>query len=163
MIPGYTIHHEIYRGRKRVVYRGEREQDHRSVIIKTLNTDYPSTTDIANLKREYDIIAYLDAEGIVKALAFENHYNRPALILDDIGGRPLNDHILSTPMVPHPFLKLAIQLVAAVGAVHQHKIVHKDINPKNIIVNVESNYINLIDFRPRSSDRPLGLHEPPEK
>ncbi|ETW97489.1 MAG: hypothetical protein ETSY2_44510, partial [Candidatus Entotheonella gemina] len=146
MIPGYTIHDELYRGRKRVVYRGEREQDQRSVIIKTFNTEFPSSTDIANLQREYDIIVPLNDEGIVKALAFENHHHRPALILEDIGGQPLSDHIVLKPMALQPFLRLAIQLATAVGTVHQYNIIHKDINPKNIIVNAESNHMNLIDF-----------------
>ena len=146
MIPGYTIHDEIYRGRRRVVYRGERDRDRRAVIVKTCATEYPSSTDIANLQREYDIIVSLDAEGIVKALAFESHPPRPALILDDIGGQPLHDHLQSTPMAPRAFLALAIKLTTAVGAAHQHRIIHKDINPKNIIVNVDANQINLIDF-----------------
>ena len=146
MIPGYTIHDEIYRGRRRVVYRGERERDRRAVILKTCAAEYPSSTDIAKLQREYDIIAPLDAEGIVKALAFEPHHPRPALILDDIGGQPLHDHLQSHPMAPQAFLDLAIKLATAVGAVHQHRIIHKDINPKNIIVNIDSNQINIIDF-----------------
>ena len=36
MIPGYKIEKEIFRGRKRIVYRGQREDDQGPVIIRTL-------------------------------------------------------------------------------------------------------------------------------
>ena len=89
MLAGYNIVEEVFRGRKRIVYRGIREADDKSVIIKTLNTEYPGDFDITNLKREYDIVKNLDDEGIVKALAFVADRNRPALVLEDIGGKSL--------------------------------------------------------------------------
>ena len=89
MIPGYSIDKEIFRGRKRIVYRGEREKDKLPVIIKTLRTEHPSDSDIANLKREYEIINTLNHEGIVQVLAFAADRARPALVLEDIGGKTL--------------------------------------------------------------------------
>ena len=41
MIPGYTNVKEIYRGKKRVIFRGLREKDNRPVIIKTFNDEFP--------------------------------------------------------------------------------------------------------------------------
>jgi len=93
IIPGYIISVEIFRGRKRIVYRGTRKKDNKAVIIKTLSTEYPSDADIANLKREFEIIKNLNHDGIVKALAFETNRNRPALVLEDIGGKSLKTFI----------------------------------------------------------------------
>ncbi|MEE8289421.1 MAG: AAA family ATPase, partial [Nitrosomonadaceae bacterium] len=44
------------------------------------------------------------------------------------------------------FLNIAIKLSTTVGEVHQSGIIHKDINPKNIIVNLDTDQLNLIDF-----------------
>lgn len=94
MIPGYKIMEELHRGRKRIVYRGERLQDNMPVIIKTLMADFPSANDMAGLKREYEILRDLRIDGIAKAYGLEKHHNRPALILEDIGGAP--SELLST-------------------------------------------------------------------
>ena len=146
MIPGYTISEEIFRGRKRIVYRGIREEDKQLVIIKTLSTEYPSDSDIANLKREYDIIRNLDHRSIVKALAFVADRNRPSLVLEDIGGKSLKTFIDNHELDFCACLEIAVNLAKALVVLHQNQIIHKDINPKNIIVNLETEQVNLIDF-----------------
>ncbi len=146
MIPGYSIDNEIFRGRKRIVYRGEREKDNLPVIIKTLNTEHPSDSDIANLKREYEIINTLNHEGIVQVLAFVADRARPALVLEDIGGKTLKTFINNNEIDLITSLEIALKLTKAVATLHQNQIIHKDINPKNIIVNLETEQVNLIDF-----------------
>ena len=146
MIPGYLISEEIFRGRKRIVYRGMREEDNRAVILKTLSTEYPSDSDIANLKREYEIIKKLNDEGIVQAVAFAADKNRPALVLEDIGGKSLRAFIDNNEIDFTTSLDIAIKLVKAVAALHHCEIIHKDINPKNIIVNLDTEQVKLIDF-----------------
>ena len=93
MISGYSISEEIFRGRKRIVYRGNREGDAKAVIIKTLSAEHPSDSDIANLKREYETIESLTDEGIVEVVAFAVERNRSALVLEDIGGKTLRAFI----------------------------------------------------------------------
>ena len=146
MIAGYSIDNEIFRGRKRIVYRGEREKDNLPVIIKTLNTEHPSDSDIANLKREYEIINTLNHEGIVQVLAFVADRARPALVLEDIGGKTLKTFINNNEIDLITSLEIALKLTKAVATLHQNQIIHKDINPKNIIVNLETEQVNLIDF-----------------
>jgi hypothetical protein len=52
LIPGYTIIEAIEEGKKTILYRGEREQDKKSVLIKVINDKHPWQTDIANLQHE---------------------------------------------------------------------------------------------------------------
>ena len=134
MIPGYLISEEIFRGRKRIVYRGTRDEDDKAVIIKTLSTEYPSDSNIANLKREYDIIKNLDDEGIVEALAFAGDRNRPALVLEDIGGKSLKTFIDNNEINFITSLEIAKKLLKAVAVIHQNQIIHKDINPKTLLL-----------------------------
>lgn len=44
------------------------------------------------------------------------------------------------------FLKIAIQLCEALGKLHQHNIIHKDIKPANIIINGTNEQVKIIDF-----------------
>src|SRR5262245_38405330 len=93
MIPGYTIQEEIFRGRKRVVFRGLKEPEKNPVIIKTISTEFPSHSDLTILKREYEIIKNLNADGIARVYGLEKYHKNLALILQDIGGRTLRSLI----------------------------------------------------------------------
>ena len=44
------------------------------------------------------------------------------------------------------FLKLAIRIVEILDNIHQHNIIHKDINPSNIVWNPETEMVKVIDF-----------------
>lgn len=83
-LPGYIIRDKIYESRYSVVYRGERESDRRSVIIKLLNCEYPTIQQISKLRQEYLIPNQLNIDGVVKACSLEKYYNTFALILEDI-------------------------------------------------------------------------------
>jgi len=146
LIPGYKILEELHRGRKRIVYRGQRQADGVPVIIKTLIDEFPAAADIAGLKREYDIIKNLQLEGIAKAYALEQLHKSPALILEDIGGEPLRNLIDANRIDLGVFFEIGIKLSGILAAVHQHNIIHKDIAPKNIIVNLQTQQVQLIDF-----------------
>ncbi|GET41262.1 hybrid sensor histidine kinase/response regulator [Microseira wollei] len=146
-IPGYKIVEQIYARSKTVVYRAVREIDRQSVIIKSLKTDYPSLKDIAQIRQEYEIVKNLGIPGVVKPLGLENYSNGIALILEDFGGISLHRAIASEQKIElSRFLHLAIQLADAIGQLHQNNIIHKDIKPDNIVINLETNSVKIIDF-----------------
>ncbi|MDZ7343113.1 MAG: protein kinase, partial [candidate division KSB1 bacterium] len=146
LIPGYKILEEIHRGRKRIVYRGQRQADRAPVIIKMLVDDFPAAADVASLKREYDIIASLRLSGVAKVLALEQYQKSPALILEDLGGAPLRNLIDSQSIDLGAFFEIGIRLSATLAALHKNHVIHKDIAPKNIIVNLQTQQVQLIDF-----------------
>jgi serine/threonine protein kinase len=53
------------------------------------------------------------------------------LILEDPGDEPLN-RLLGQPMELNRFLRLAVGLAAALGQLHQHGLIHKDIKSADI-------------------------------
>jgi PAS domain S-box-containing protein len=84
------------------------------------------------------------------------------LELTDPGGEPL-DRRLGTPMELKRFLPLAIGLSAALGQLHGHGLIHKDIKPANVLVNHTTGEVWLTGFGiasrlPRERKSP----EPPE-
>ena len=83
-------------------------------------------------------------------------------MLEDPGGEPL-DRLLGTPMELRRFLRLAIGLSSALGRLHQHGLIHKDIKPANALVNAATGQVWLMGFGiasrlPRERQAP----EPPE-
>ena len=146
MLSGYQNTNEIFRGRKRIVYRATSEKNNNEVILKTLNTENPGASDIANLKREYDIINSLEHQNIVKALDFIEDRSRPALVLEDIGGEALKSLIDDTALDLTMVLRISLCISRALAVLHQNHIIHKDINPKNIVFNPQTKEVRLIDF-----------------
>lgn len=143
---GYTITGEIYTDAKISIYRGYNQNDNTPVIIKTIKTEYPTPQEIARFRHEYEIIKELQLNGSVKVYQLQKYNNGLALILEDIGGDSLKSILANQKLDLLIILKIALQLTQALGELHQHNIIHKDIKPANIIVNLDTEQVKIIDF-----------------
>ncbi|MFZ2633750.1 MAG: protein kinase, partial [Desulfosalsimonadaceae bacterium] len=159
MINGYPSTEKLYEGRQTIVYRGVRESDKQPVIVKILKGEYPSPESLARLKREYEIIRDINSDrsidGVVKVYGLEKSQSTLAMIFEDFGGESLSrlftaghplELPLNRPLDLKDFLNLFIRITEIVGQIHQCGIIHKDINPTNIVFNPQTNIIKLIDF-----------------
>jgi serine/threonine protein kinase len=145
-LPGYILATEIHRGGKRVVYRGTRDRDGLPVIVKSFLHEYPTPLETAGLRREFELIHGLGISGVAQAYGLEIHRDRLALVLEDVGDRTLKALIARAPLELERFFDLALQIAATVAEIHRRDIIHKDINPSNIVVDVASGRARLTDF-----------------
>jgi serine/threonine protein kinase len=73
------------------------------------------------------------------------------MMLEDFGASSLNqlfqkdDGTRSKLSLPQ-FLKVAIATTAILGQIHSNNVIHKDINPANIVLNPETKELKIIDF-----------------
>src|SRR5258708_19716115 len=86
------------------------------------------------MQEEYALRSDLDPAYVVRSVSMVQTHGRPMVILEDPLGTPL-DLLLNGAMDIAQFLRLAIRVAAALGHVHSRGLVHKDINPANILVN----------------------------
>ena len=145
-LSGYQIIDQIYESSNSLIYRGYREADNQPVILKTLRDAYPSPERIACYQREYDITHNLHFTGIVQVYAWETHQQRPVLVLEDFGGSSLTELQLAGEIELEQFLQLAISIVESLTQIHSANIIHKDINPSNIVFNPNTRQVKIIDF-----------------
>ena len=154
-IPGYHVNEGLYESSNSLIQRGRREEDNQPVILKILKQTYPPPEKIAWFKREYEIIRSLNPStssatatlpGVIQAYSLENYQNRWVMILEDFGGESLTRLGLAGKLSLVDFLSLTIKLADIVGEIHQKYIMHKDINPANIVFNPTSQQVKLIDF-----------------
>ncbi|MEA5580303.1 AAA family ATPase [Nodularia harveyana UHCC-0300] len=151
-ISGYQITEEIYSSQKTLVYRGIREQDQKSVILKLIWNEHPTFSEIAQLRNQYTIGNNLDIPGIVKSLALENFAQGDVLVMEDIGGISLQDWVVKKNHQPgnglalREFFHIAMQIVSTLEQLHGDRIIHKDIKPANIIIHPQTLEVKLIDF-----------------
>jgi predicted ATPase/signal transduction histidine kinase/tRNA A-37 threonylcarbamoyl transferase component Bud32 len=142
----YQIKKKIQAGITTTVYQGYDLEKQRSVVIKVLNQEHCTLKEIARLRREHEITRSCNCQGIIKSYNLERCQNSYALILEDFGGRSLKQCFASKPIELKEFLRLAIALVEILNELHKIPIIHKDINPSNIVMNPETGEIKIIDF-----------------
>ena len=145
-ISGYQIHQRVYGSNTSVVYRGSRERDDRPVFLKMLAGDYVSPERVAWFKREYEIITTLKLPGVIEAYSLETDQHGLFMVLEDFGGISLRQCLSEGPLSLEVFLPLAVEIVEILSQVHHRHIMHKDLNPSNLVWNRETGQVKLIDF-----------------
>jgi len=145
-ITGYIINEKIYESTRSSVYRGTRDSDKLPVILKALNREYPSPQEIARFRREYEITRNLDVKDAIGVHALEHYKNSLMIVLEDFGGQSLASILPLRKFEIAEFLNLAIKTTIILGRIHQNNIIHKDVNPSNIIWNPDTDELKIIDF-----------------
>ncbi|WP_392481869.1 AAA family ATPase [Nostoc sp. C110] len=144
-LPGFKILTLLKAGVKAVIYRGIKVKDQCPVIIKGLRPEQCTPNNIEQLKHEYAIAQRLNITAAVKVYALEMHQGIPYLIMEDFEARSL-DQLLDQFQEPVSFLKIAIEITSKLAQIHTYNIVHKDIKPQNILVNLETSQVKIADF-----------------
>jgi len=145
-IKGYSVTGKIYESSKTVIYRGIRELDGLPVAVKLFKNPFPSSEDLTRLEHEYRIGKSLDLPGVVKYYALENHGTNSALIMEDFGAISLSRCIRSRQIDMNNFFQIAIALAETLGGIHSCCIIHKDINPHNILIDPRTKEVKITDF-----------------
>jgi PAS domain S-box-containing protein len=119
------------------LYRGRQHGNPSPVLAIAPAAQQPSPQTLRRLEHEYSLAAELDSAWAAKPLALTRHEGRTILLLHDSGGEPL-DGILERnqgqPLDLTRALRIAIGLTTALGQVHRHGLIHKDIKPENVLV-----------------------------
>jgi len=108
-------------------------------------SEQPTPATLDRITHEYSFKDELDSTWAVRPLELVRDRGQAILVLEDSGGELLGE-LLGTPMEVGRFLRLAVGVAAAIGKVHQHGLIHKDIKPANILVNTASGEVRLTGF-----------------
>jgi predicted ATPase len=148
-LSGYDLVEELQHSSDSVVYRakqnsGDFADSPRSVIIKLLPVEYPSYQDLINFRHQYTIAKDLDIPGVLRLHHLEEHDRGYALVMEDYGGIALDRHQESLSLAD--ILDIAIQVSNTLQSLSKQRIIHKNINPANLLINPTTKQIKLIDF-----------------
>ena len=145
-IKDYQIVQKIYESANSLVYRANLKHNRQPVILKILKENYPTPSELNRYKQEYEITRSLNTARVIKAYDLQRYENSLVMLLEDFGGESLKllkqDRALSLP----EFLSIAIKTTESLAAIHAANIIHKDINPSNIVYNPETEQLKIIDF-----------------
>ncbi|MBE9002094.1 serine/threonine-protein kinase PknK [Nostoc sp. LEGE 12447] len=149
-LPNIEVHSQIYLSANSVVYRGVSKPGNTPIILKVLKQDYPTPEELTRYKQEYEITSSLNVEGTIKVYSIQEYQRTLVMLLEDFGGESLAKLRSQLPgFSPMPladFLRLAIQITQGLSNIHSSNVIHKDINPSNIVFNIATGMVKIIDF-----------------
>lgn len=156
----YFVKEKLFESSGTVIYRAENlsAADHstnseptipKDVILKHLKHlkhNYPTPEQLARFRREFELTARLGSKGVINAYELIRYENSLMMVLEDIQGDSLSSLYKERPMRLPEFWRFAIKIVDCLALIHSEKVIHKDINPSNILLNKKTQKIKLIDF-----------------
>ena len=146
-LAGYEDLLQIHDNANSQVYRARRVDNGQPVILKFLKQDYPTSEQIRRYKQEYHLTFQLNSPGIIKAYELLEWQRSYVIVLEDFGGISLKQWLKKRDKLAlEEFLFLAIAITESLGQIHGKNIIHKDINPANIVFNPEIKELKIIDF-----------------
>ena len=142
----FIITEKIYESKNSIIYKGKRKSNNENVIGKTLSGEYPSPDFLLRFKSEYELLTRINISGVIKVFEMEKLNDRPIFFMEDFVGLSLKDYIKNEKVYLEEFIDITIKVIKILKQIHEKNIIHKDINPANILFNPETRQIKIIDF-----------------
>jgi predicted ATPase/GAF domain-containing protein len=141
----YTQIKSIIKNELNEIILASRNADNGKVILKRLNLHNDNINTVSKLGHEYDILKDLDHAGIPKVYDFLFDEKTVAIVQEYIDGADLRKQIFRKKLSYTEVFDVAIQLADVLSYIHEKGIIHKDINPGNIMINSDGK-LKLLDF-----------------
>src|ERR1700733_14374090 len=116
-----------------------------SILLLTLASMRPRLESLKKIEHEYSLRHDFDSAWAVRPIALSQWNGREALVLEDPGGEFLH-RLIQGPMEIKQFLRIAIGLSTALGQLHNRSVIHKDLKPSNVLVDIATGHAWLTGF-----------------
>ena len=146
MFVGYCQIAQIHESSHALIYQGIREQDKLPVIIKLIKPEYSSPQAIAKYRQEYKLVHSLQHPGIIQVYDLIHYQHRLAIVLENFAGKTLSSLNREQQLSLADILRISLKVVDALAAIQAANIIHKDINPNNLLYNQATQELKIIDF-----------------
>jgi predicted ATPase/GAF domain-containing protein len=145
-LDGYAIQEMIYESNRSQVFRGRRNSDSLPVVIKAPSSSNFSFRENLRYQNEYNLLATLRQSRIVQVHAIVQYRAGFAIIEEDYGASNLDQWLKGRIMESPEFFTVAIQMAEGLAQLDSHGIIHKNINPSNVLIHPETMEVKLTDF-----------------
>ncbi|MGC4051181.1 MAG: serine/threonine-protein kinase [Paludibaculum sp.] len=145
-VPGYRMLALLGRGGMGVVYAAVRAGTDKLVAIKLLRTDVATPANLARFDRERRILEQLCHPDIATLLdSGVTPDGTPYLAIDYIEGRSIVDYCQAQSPDLRSRVRLFYEVCLVVAEAHGRGIIHSDLKPSNILVDLDG-HPKLLDF-----------------
>jgi serine/threonine protein kinase/tetratricopeptide (TPR) repeat protein len=142
----YELLGEIGRGGQGVVYRALQKSLNRTVALKVIGLGHWATeAHLKRFRREAEAAASLDHSGIVPIYEVGERDGSCYFSMKFIEGGQLDEVARREPMPIRRAVELIAKVARTVHYAHEHRILHRDIKPGNILLD-QKGEPHLTDF-----------------
>jgi serine/threonine-protein kinase len=143
----YRLEARIGHGGMSTVYRAFDTVLERPVAIKLMHREIARDGDqLERFRREARSVAQLNHQHIVTVIDAGEDDGTPYIVLEYVEGETLKDRIRRFGRLPIvEAIAYAIEIARALGCAHERGIVHRDIKPQNVLVDLEGS-AKVTDF-----------------
>lgn len=145
----YTVSRELGRGGMGVVYLARDNRLDRDVALKLIGRATDESI-VQRFWREARAAASVSHPNICQVYEIEDSPLGICIAMELLDGEPLEARLLRGALPPADAVRVALELLSALGALHLRGLVHRDIKPSNVFCT--SHGVKVLDF---------GLARPP--
>ncbi|HNS18848.1 MAG TPA: serine/threonine-protein kinase [Sedimentisphaerales bacterium] len=146
-IPGYKILGKLGAGAMAVVYKGKQLSLNRSVAIKVLPRRFSENPEyVQRFYKEGQAAGKLNHPNIVQAIDVGEAGGYHYFVMEYVEGKTIADDISNGHIFgEQEAIEIIIQVCHALQHAHAHGLVHRDVKPKNIMINTQG-VVKLADM-----------------
>ena len=145
-IAGYDLIRELGRGGMGVVWEAIEHRFDRRVAVKVHAAWMQGDHEEDELWAEALVAARIGDPSIVRVLdvgyTLDEH---PYYAMELVDGNDLHVVLADGPLAPKRALDIAADVARAAGAAHEHGVIHRDLKPRNIIID-PTGRARVVDF-----------------
>lgn len=145
-IPGYKILGKIGAGAMAFVYKAKQLSLNRTVAIKVLPKRFSENPEyVQRFYKEGQAAGKLNHPNIVQAIDVGEAGGYHYFVMEYVEGKTIADDIADGAFAEKEAIDIIIQVTHALAHAHSHGLVHRDVKPKNIMVNKQG-VVKLADM-----------------
>jgi eukaryotic-like serine/threonine-protein kinase len=145
----YRLVERLGEGGMSVVWRAHDEVLDRQVAVKVLSPRLVADQDSRQrIRAEAQAVAKLAHPNIAGVFDFGEHDDGervPYIVMELLTGTTLAERLEDGPLPVPDVLRICSQVATALGAAHEHGIVHRDVKPANVMVTANGP-AKVVDF-----------------
>lgn len=143
----YIILNSLGAGGMGEVYLATDSRLDRTVALKVLSSDISrDKRRMQRFRQEAKVASSLNQPNILTVFEFGEVDGLTFLATEFIDGETLRHHLHGKRLKLPEILEISIQVLAALDAAHEARIVHRDIKPENVMIRRRDRVVKVLDF-----------------